>query len=169
DTRGELTNTTTEAPMILSRFSTKAVLSALFLTTALGLTGCNPGTDPQPVCGNGLLEAGEQCDDGANVDGDGCSATCEEEEQDECGDATLNPGEGCDDGNTISGDGCSSSCSIEEAQEIDEYIQGLGELPPVTEETVENSQTLPIVDGDYECTSKNLTQTKAISEISILQ
>jgi len=157
--------------MILSRFSTKAALSTLFLTVALGLVGCNPdpGTDPQPVCGNGLLEAGEQCDDGANIDGDGCSAACEEDEQDECGDSTLNPGEGCDDGNTISGDGCSSSCSIEEAQQIDDYIEGLGELPPVTEGTVTNNETLPIADGDYECTSQNLTQTKAITEVSILQ
>ncbi len=29
-----------------------------------------------PECGNGALEAGEQCDDGNNIDGDGCSATC---------------------------------------------------------------------------------------------
>ncbi len=29
-----------------------------------------------PICGNGILEAGEECDDGNNVDGDGCSSTC---------------------------------------------------------------------------------------------
>jgi cysteine-rich repeat protein len=29
-----------------------------------------------PSCGNGLREAGEQCDDGNLVDGDGCSAGC---------------------------------------------------------------------------------------------
>jgi TonB family protein len=28
------------------------------------------------VCGNGSLEAGEQCDDGNTRDGDGCSSTC---------------------------------------------------------------------------------------------
>jgi TonB family protein len=28
------------------------------------------------VCGNGILEAGEQCDDGNTSDGDGCSSTC---------------------------------------------------------------------------------------------
>lgn len=35
--------------------------------------------DPCPgcsVCGNGILEAPEQCDDGNTVDGDGCSAIC---------------------------------------------------------------------------------------------
>ena len=29
-----------------------------------------------PVCGNGVPEAGEECDDGNNDDGDGCSADC---------------------------------------------------------------------------------------------
>ncbi len=29
-----------------------------------------------PVCGDGVLDAGEGCDDGNTVDGDGCSATC---------------------------------------------------------------------------------------------
>jgi cysteine-rich repeat protein len=33
--------------------------------------------EPLPVCGNGELEEGEECDDGNNIDGDGCSATCE--------------------------------------------------------------------------------------------
>ncbi len=39
----------------------------------LGVTVSNP------ACGNGLLEsrAGEQCDDGNQVSGDGCSATCQ--------------------------------------------------------------------------------------------
>jgi cysteine-rich repeat protein len=30
-------------------------------------------------CGNGLLEAAEDCDDGGTAAGDGCSATCEDE------------------------------------------------------------------------------------------
>jgi cysteine-rich repeat protein len=32
-----------------------------------------------PVCGNGQIETGEQCDDGNTVSGDSCSATCQTE------------------------------------------------------------------------------------------
>jgi cysteine-rich repeat protein len=49
---------------------------------------------------------GEECDDGNNEAGDGCSPTCE----DECGNGTIDSGEECDDGNRVGGDGCSSIC-----------------------------------------------------------
>ena len=42
---------------------------------------------PDPVCGNGELEGDEECDDGNNDPGDGCSPTCETEE--ECYDVYL--------------------------------------------------------------------------------
>jgi cysteine-rich repeat protein len=37
---------------------------------------CSDGSPLPAVCGNGALEAGEECDDGNLVDGDGCSASC---------------------------------------------------------------------------------------------
>jgi TonB family protein len=37
---------------------------------------CGDGPPADPVCGNGSVEAGEQCDDGNTASGDGCSATC---------------------------------------------------------------------------------------------
>jgi cysteine-rich repeat protein len=42
---------------------------------------CGPATAPpaDPVCGNGSVEAGEQCDDGNTAGGDGCSSTCRTE------------------------------------------------------------------------------------------
>jgi cysteine-rich repeat protein len=40
----------------------------------------------QPFCGDGILDPGEECDDGNNEDGDGCSSSCEVEEM---------GGEGC--------------------------------------------------------------------------
>ncbi|MCA9709851.1 MAG: DUF4215 domain-containing protein, partial [Myxococcales bacterium] len=33
-------------------------------------------TQPEPVCGNGILESIEECDDGNMVDGDGCDSDC---------------------------------------------------------------------------------------------
>jgi cysteine-rich repeat protein len=33
----------------------------------------------EPLCGNGELDAGEECDDGNNTNGDGCSSTCKDE------------------------------------------------------------------------------------------
>jgi cysteine-rich repeat protein len=61
-------------------------------------------------CGNGSLQAAEECDDGNNENGDGCDEACNVEV---CGDRVLQAGEGCDDGNTTRGDGCSPTCQIE--------------------------------------------------------
>jgi len=33
-----------------------------------------------PYCGDGNIDSGEECDDGNNIDGDGCSSTCQEED-----------------------------------------------------------------------------------------
>jgi len=61
-------------------------------------------------CGNAIVEAGETCDDGNVIDGDGCSHSCQQEG---CGNSQLDPGEQCDDGNTVEGDGCSPGCTLE--------------------------------------------------------
>jgi fibro-slime domain-containing protein len=80
------------------------------------------------VCGNGVLEPGELCDDGNTKDGDGCSGDCTEVDPDylctegkacvrvvTCGNGVIEGDEVCDDGNTKSGDGCSAGCDkIEE-------------------------------------------------------
>src|SRR6185295_15808003 len=38
-----------------------------------------PPPPPTPCCGNGIVEEGEQCDDGNTASGDGCSSTCQTE------------------------------------------------------------------------------------------
>lgn len=52
---------------------------------------------PPPVCGDGIItqSAGEQCDDGNNVDGDGCSVLCllERPAAPSCNDGVHNQGE----------------------------------------------------------------------------
>ncbi len=76
------------------------------------------------VCGNGIVELSEQCDDGNTSNGDGCSSTCTIESGytcagspsacvTTCGDGIMAGIEQCDDGNTSNGDGCSSTCTME--------------------------------------------------------
>ena len=66
------------------------------------------------VCGNGIVETNEACDDGNTTPGDGCDALCAIEPI--CGNGTVEAGEQCDDGNTTAGDGCDAACGIEAAQ-----------------------------------------------------
>lgn len=61
------------------------------------------------VCGDGLKQGSEECDDGNTTPGDGCSATCKNEPF-VCGNGTLEPLEICDDSDSAGGDGCSASC-----------------------------------------------------------
>jgi cysteine-rich repeat protein len=65
------------------------------------------------LCGNRVLNSGEQCDDGNRNDTDGCDRDCFiERSGGRCGDGILQGarGEQCDDGNTISNDGCNAVC-----------------------------------------------------------
>ena len=93
-----------------------------------------------PVCGDGMVDAGEECDDGNTVDADGCQADCMScpvcgdgildaakvrrrqphrcrrlpgrlHELPICGDGILDDGEECDDGNNIDADGCQADCA----------------------------------------------------------
>ncbi len=78
-------------------------------------------------CGNSMPEGSEQCDDGNNDMGDGCTPYCRREPvcppaggacNTACGDglllmSDLAAGQQCDDGNTIGGDGCSADCKNE--------------------------------------------------------
>ena len=73
-------------------------------------TGTTSTTEPGAVCGNGIPEDGEECDNGAdNGDSTACTAACM---VNICGDGKQGPGEGCDDGNLIDGDACSANCSL---------------------------------------------------------
>lgn len=92
------------------------------------------------VCGNGQIEAGEECDSGSFAGSDECNSACLRpwcgngvvdalEECDDgnrivgdscdpsctesrCGNRIIDQGEQCDDGNTLDGDGCSGSCAL---------------------------------------------------------
>jgi fibro-slime domain-containing protein len=80
------------------------------------------------VCGDGIIQTGEQCDDGNGKPGDGCSGICQIEPgytcptpgqpcvytvMQTCGNGIIEGQEACDDGNKIDGDGCSAACQVE--------------------------------------------------------
>ncbi|MEQ9467020.1 MAG: MopE-related protein [Ekhidna sp.] len=70
------------------------------------------GDAESAVCGDGVLDIGEVCDDGNGMSGDGCNDTCQSDET--CGNGYVDVGEVCDDGNTVSGDGCNATCQSDE-------------------------------------------------------
>jgi cysteine-rich repeat protein len=114
-----LHNTTGE----VSGFPTsEGTLSMTFKVTdengETAVLSANLTVDPAPVatptCGDGTIDNAEQCDDGNNISGDGCSAICTiETAAPTCGDGTKDTNEQCDDGNNVNGDGCTSICKVE--------------------------------------------------------
>lgn len=62
------------------------------------------------ACGNGVVDADEDCDDSNLDSGDGCDANCTATG---CGNGIVTSGEDCDDGNLATGDCCSAACTFE--------------------------------------------------------
>ena len=65
---------------------------------------------PSASCGDGIVSAGEACDEGAqnsDVTPDACRSDCT---LPACGDGVMDSGELCDDGNTVDGDACPADC-----------------------------------------------------------
>jgi sulfatase modifying factor 1 len=112
------------------------------------------------VCGDGIVEDGERCDDRNPRPGDGCSADCRVESgwrcdgseptvcDEVCGDGNVVGAEaragGCDDGNEDDGDGCSASCTVEGGFFC-------SRAPSVCTDTCGNGE----IDGDEECDDRN--------------
>jgi len=119
-------------------------------------------TDCVPAhCGDGVVDTGEQCDDGNFAPCDGCSPSCQTEAPVTCGDGVTVPacGEECDDGNAAMLDGCTPACRLER-------IPGGGspKTDCLAEWVIDNSTTVPpydkkgainpkqtCVDGDAHC------------------
>jgi cysteine-rich repeat protein len=70
------------------------------------------------ICGDGVVQGSEQCDDGNDVDDDGCSNACTASA---CGDNIEQPAEECDDGNLSNTDACVEGCK--DARCGDGFIQ----------------------------------------------
>lgn len=108
------TSTTTSASGEDS-LSTTGTSTTTTTTTTTTSTSSGPTTDgaPIPVCGNGIVEDDEACDEGdANADDGTCTLACE---LPKCGDGFLQPesGEECDDGPENSNENhCTKLCTI---------------------------------------------------------
>ncbi|MDC0666876.1 DUF4215 domain-containing protein [Nannocystis radixulma] len=77
-----------------------------------GDTGGDTGAEtPNTQCNNGIVEVGEECDDGAdnNLDTNACRSDCTRAR---CGDGSIQTDvEQCDDGNAVDNDGCTNACT----------------------------------------------------------
>ncbi len=107
------------------------------------LAGCRGECNGTFWCGDGVLQPGEACDDGNNVDGeDGCRNDCSVAEgwactgqlgqvsqcANDCGDGdVLPPFEQCDDENASNSDDCSNSCRVATCDDGLWHSQGSGE------------------------------------------
>ena len=80
---------------------------------------CSSGTCSRINCGNGSVDAGETCDDGANGNGDGCSADCSIESGFIC------PGNVCE---AIS---CSNQYEVAHEVTFDDVVASSGHSPQV--------------------------------------
>jgi len=106
----------TDGTMSMSGTSDTTTGTTIEPTTTGDLTVTTTEPDPtttevDPECGNAIPEGTEQCDDGNQVDGDGCESNCTITP--ECGNSSIEVGEVCDDGNTMDGDTCSADCTME--------------------------------------------------------
>lgn len=94
-------------------------------TTGLDTTATDSGetTGPSPICGDGVLDRDEQCDDGEqNGPGQPCLADCT---LNVCGDDDQGPDEECDDGDDNGpGQPCKADCTLNVCGDGD---QGPGE------------------------------------------
>jgi cysteine-rich repeat protein len=64
---------------------------------------------PLPTCGDGVVQAGEECDDGDADDYNGCDRRCVRAR---CGDGIVQTGEACDDANRDNADACTLVCQV---------------------------------------------------------
>jgi cysteine-rich repeat protein len=78
-------------PRIGRAFAFVIVTAGLLAATTACLTSCSGCFETDlPSCGDGKVEAGEECDDGNRDDGDGCSSQCLLEAGD-CGNGVCDP------------------------------------------------------------------------------
>ena len=113
------TSTTTDSTTTGDETTTTTTSGATLMMTDPGTTGITVSgttsgetdpttTGPEPFCGDGNVDPGEECDEGEANDNQGtCTVACL---LPVCGDGHLQPGEECDDGNDDNLDSCVAGC-----------------------------------------------------------
>jgi hypothetical protein len=157
----------------------KGVKAVVFLLATISIvvfaTGnaCVPQPNPDAVCGNGIVEQGEQCDP---PNGTTCDQSCQSitpvPVPAVCGNGIVEEGEECDppDGTT-----CDESCQeISAPEQVSSYVQSLGSWkafsppkPSTAAAPVGNPASLEELLGNdtYECTTTRYTVTDTPAKI----
>jgi cysteine-rich repeat protein len=95
----------TNVPVSSSATQLQSQESSSVQTAGAASSAAAAGAD----CGNGKIDAGEQCDDGNAIDTDACSNLCKARV---CGDGEQQGSEECDDGNKVNNDSCTNMCLL---------------------------------------------------------
>ncbi len=114
-----------------------AVSSFVTTTSLASRTSSVSSSSLSLLCGNGVREGNELCDDGprnSDMLPDSCRTDCTTAT---CGDSVADYGEECDDGNDILGDGCTPLCTrsacgngvLEAGEECDDGGRNSDSLP----------------------------------------
>jgi cysteine-rich repeat protein len=114
------------------------------------------------ICGNGVVEGNEACDDGNHDDGDACLTTCRWAA---CGDGHVRRNvEECDDRNRADGDGCSASCL--RCSDGDAFVQADGSCYTRHDAPLpwEAAASACREHGAHLVTLRNLTEVRAVQE-----
>lgn len=102
-------STSTSESTSTSGLSFESTSETTFETTSISSEGSSTGSHVI-VCGDGVVDFGEYCDDGNDSQNDDCTNECKVSI---CGDGFVNlEKEECDDGNDIKEDDCSNSCEL---------------------------------------------------------
>jgi cysteine-rich repeat protein len=126
-------------------------------TSTSTTTSATTTTNGTPVCGNGVREGSEQCDDGNELSTDACTNACQNAR---CGDGITWQGvEQCDDGNQTNGDFCQNSCTFAPAVCGDGVRQN--------GETCDDGNTLDGDDCPPDCTIASCTGTGTRQVVSV--